>query len=52
VLILTQDGSTVCAERNTASEIILDAPDGTQGDVSHIESCFGPFRDSIGVGAR
>jgi hypothetical protein len=29
LLNLTQDRSTVCAERTTASEIILDAPDGT-----------------------
>jgi hypothetical protein len=29
VLILTQDRYTVCAECTTASEIILDTPDGT-----------------------
>jgi hypothetical protein len=29
VLILTQDRSTVWAERTIGSEIILDAPDGT-----------------------
>jgi hypothetical protein len=29
VLILMQDRSTVCAERTTALEIFLDAPDGT-----------------------
>jgi hypothetical protein len=29
VLILTQDRCTVCVERTTASEIVLDAPDGT-----------------------
>jgi hypothetical protein len=23
-----------------------------QGDVGHVESCFGPLRDSVGVGAR
>jgi hypothetical protein len=23
-----------------------------QGDVGHVESRFGPFRDSVGVGAR
>jgi hypothetical protein len=23
-----------------------------QGDVGHVESCFGPFGDSVGVGAR
>jgi hypothetical protein len=30
VLILTQDRCTVFAERNTASEIIFDAPDRTK----------------------
>jgi hypothetical protein len=29
VLILTQDGCTVCVEHTTGSEILLDAPDGT-----------------------
>jgi hypothetical protein len=29
VLILTQDRCTVCAERTTGSEIILDTTDGT-----------------------
>jgi hypothetical protein len=29
VLILTQDGCTICAERNIGLEIILDAPNGT-----------------------
>jgi hypothetical protein len=29
VLILTQDRCTVCAERTTASEIVLDIQDGT-----------------------
>jgi hypothetical protein len=29
VLILTQEWCTVCAERTTALEIDLDAPDGT-----------------------
>jgi hypothetical protein len=29
VLTLTQDRCTVCAERTTGSEIILDAPDGS-----------------------
>jgi hypothetical protein len=30
----------------------LDAPDGLLGDVGHVESRFGPFRDSVSVGAR
>ena len=29
VLILTQDWCTVCVERTIASEMVLDAPDGT-----------------------
>jgi hypothetical protein len=29
VLIMIQDGCTVCAERTVGSEIILVAPDGT-----------------------
>ena len=29
VVILTQDGCMVCAERTIGSEIFLDAPDGT-----------------------
>jgi hypothetical protein len=29
VLILTQDSCTVCAERTTGSEMVLDAADGT-----------------------
>ena len=38
VLILTQDRCTVCAERTIGSEIILDAPDRTPGDLGHVES--------------
>jgi hypothetical protein len=29
LLILSQDRGTVCTERTTGSEIMLDAPDGT-----------------------
>jgi hypothetical protein len=52
VLILTQDRCTVCAERTIGSEIILDAPGGTPGDVGHVESNFGPVGDGVSVGAR
>ena len=52
VLIFTQDRCTVCVERTIGSEIILDAPDGTPRRVGHMESHFGPFGDSISVGAR
>jgi hypothetical protein len=36
MLFLTQDSCTVCAERTTGSEIVLDAPDGTP---RRIRSC-------------
>jgi hypothetical protein len=34
---------TVCAERTTGSEIVLDAPDGTPMAMGLMECCFGPF---------
>jgi hypothetical protein len=34
------------------SENILDALDGTPGDVGHLESHFFLFGDSVSVGAR
>ena len=43
---------TVCAECTIGSEIGLDAADGTLGDVGLVESCFGPFGDSVSVSAR
>jgi hypothetical protein len=49
LLNLTQDRSTVCGERTTALEIILDAPARTPSDVGHVESHFCPFGDSAGV---
>ena len=52
VLVLVQDRCTVCAERTIGSDIILDAPDGTLGDVGHVEPRFDPFGDSVSVGAR
>jgi hypothetical protein len=51
VLILTQDRCAVCVERTIGSEIVLDAPDGSPRRVGHVESCFGPFGDSVSVGA-
>jgi hypothetical protein len=32
-----QDRCLVCAERATGSETILDAPDGTLGDVGYVD---------------
>ena len=52
VLILTQDRCTVCVKRTIGSEIVLDAPNGTLGDVGHLESHFFLFGDSVSVGAR
>jgi hypothetical protein len=52
VLILVQDRYTVCAKHTVGLEIILDAPDGTPGDVALVVSHFGPFRDDVSVRAR
>jgi hypothetical protein len=41
---------TVCAKRTIGSEIILDAHDELLGDVSHVESHFGPFGYCVNVG--
>ena len=38
VLILTQDRRTVCTERTTVSEIVLDAPDRTLGDEAQVKA--------------
>jgi hypothetical protein len=43
VLLLVQDWGTVCVERTIGSEIVLEAPDGTHGDVGHVESYFDLF---------
>jgi hypothetical protein len=51
VLILTLDRCIVCAERTIGLEITLDAPDGSPRQVGHVESRFGPFGDSVSVGA-
>ena len=52
VLSLTQDRSTVCAERSIGSEIVWDAPMELLGDVGHVETRFDLFGDSVSVGAR
>jgi hypothetical protein len=43
VLLLVQDWGTVCVERTVGSEIVLEALDGTHGDVGHVESYFDLF---------
>ena len=52
VLVLEQDRCMVCARRTIASKIFLDAPMELLSDVGHVESCFGPFGDSVSVDAR
>jgi hypothetical protein len=49
VLILTQYSCMVCTDRTIDSEI---APMELLGDVGQVESHFGPFGDSVSVGAR
>ena len=52
VLILTQDRCTVCAKCTIGSEIVSDAPDGTQGDKAQVEACYGLIRGSANHNAR
>ena len=52
MLILTQDGCMVCAERTIGSKVILDATDELLGDLGHVESCFSPFGDGVSISAR
>jgi hypothetical protein len=52
VVILTQDSCMFCAKCTTGLEIVLDPLMKLLGDVGHVESHFGPFGDSVSVGAR
>ena len=57
VLSLTQDRCMVCTERTIGSKIIGQKTCWTHpmehlGDVGHVESRFGTFRDIVNVGAR
>jgi hypothetical protein len=52
VLLLTQDRCTVCAERTTGWKSLWTHQIEHLGDLGHIESHFGPFRDSGSIGAR
>jgi hypothetical protein len=52
VVVLTLDRGTVCAECTIGSEIIMDALDGTPGDMGHVKCCFGPFGDGVSVVVR
>ena len=52
VLASVQDSCTVCTNCTIGSEIVLDALDSTSRLLGHVKSCFGPFGDSVIVGAR
>ena len=52
VRIFTQDKCMVCAEHTTGSENVFDEPMELLGDMGHVESCLGPFEDSVSVDAR
>jgi hypothetical protein len=41
----------VCAQHTIGSKIALDTPDNL-GDLGHVESHFGPFGESLSIGAR
>jgi hypothetical protein len=48
---LDTDRCVVWVERTIGKQIVLDAPNGTPWAVCHVESRFGPFGDSVSVGA-
>jgi hypothetical protein len=50
--VLVQDRCTVWAKHNIASEIVLDAPDGTPRFKAQEEAQFSPFGDSANLDAR
>jgi hypothetical protein len=52
VLVLTQDRCTVWAEHTIGLEIVCTPPMELLGDMGHVEFHFGPFADSVSVGAR
>ena len=50
VLVLVQDRCMVCSKQG--SEIILTHTMVLLGDEAQVESRFGPFGDSVSIGAR
>jgi hypothetical protein len=52
VLGSVQDRCTVCAKHNIGLEIFWIKLMELLGDVAHAEYRFGPFHDSVSVGAR
>ena len=51
VLASVQDRCTVCVERTPGPESFWTHPMELLGDVSHLESCFFLFGDSVSIGA-
>ena len=51
-LVSVQDRCTVGAKCTIGSEIISDAPDGTQGDKAQVEARYGPIGSSAYLNAR
>jgi hypothetical protein len=52
VLVSVQDRCTDCAKYTIASEIVLDAPDGTPRSKAQTEARFGPFGYSANLDSR
>ena len=52
VLVSMHDGCTVGAKCTIGSEIVSDAPDGTQGDKAQLEARYGPIGGSPYLNAR
>ena len=52
VLVSVQDRCTVGANCTIGSEIVSDAPDGTQGDKAQVEARYGPIGGSAYLNAR
>ena len=52
VLVLVQDRCTVCARRTICSKMFRTQPALLLGDEGQVEARFGPFGDSVSVGAR
>ena len=50
--VSVQDRCMICAEHITGSKFILTHPIELLGDVGLVESHFGPFGDSVSVGAN
>jgi hypothetical protein len=52
VLVSAQDRCTVGTKGTIGLEIFLDHPMVILGDMGQVEARFGPFGDSINLGAR